>query len=146
MQIYIASGRVDDGKLKIRGRRMFDEALSSWKDCEVSVTIEKKHATRSQQQSRYYFGVVLALIAEHTGYTVDELHEWAKAKFLPKHLALTDGNGTIVDEHIVGGSTTKLNKLEFGEYVEEIRRFAAESLDINIPDPDPNYGSTTEAA
>jgi hypothetical protein len=139
VQDYTATGFLLGGKLHVRDRKAFDEAMSSWRDCEVTVTIAKKHATRSQQQSRYYFGVVLALIAEHTGYTVDELHDWAKAKFLPKHLALTDGNGVIVDEYILGGSTTKLNKVEFGEYVESIRRFAAETLDINIPDPDPDY-------
>ena len=82
------------------------------------------------------WGVVLAMLSEHTGYTVDELHAWAKAKFLPKQMAIAGANGEIVDEYVVGGSTTKLNKLQFSEYVEQIRRFAAEHLDVVIPDPD----------
>jgi len=32
-------------------------------------------------------------------------------------------------------STTELTKTEFGEYIEAIQRFAAESLNVTIPDP-----------
>ncbi len=40
-----------------------------------------------------------------------------------------------VDEFVIGGSTTRMNKLEFGEYCEAIRQWAAMELGINIPDP-----------
>jgi hypothetical protein len=36
---------------------------------------------------------------------------------------------------VIGKSTTKLNKVEFGEFCESVRRWAAESLSIDIPDP-----------
>jgi hypothetical protein len=62
-----------------------------------------------------------------------------KAKFLPKHLSVPNQNGEIVGEFVIGGSTTKLNKLEFGEYCDSIVRWAAEDLGLVIPDPDPAW-------
>jgi hypothetical protein len=125
MEPRVFSGRITAGKLHVRGWRPLD-----WRDCEVTITVEKKHAIRSLD-------------------AVDELHEWAKARFLPKHVALLDDNGTVVDDLIIGGTTTKLNRVQFYEFVEALRAFAAEKLDVNIPDPDPNWRQhmdDTEAA
>ena len=37
---------------------------------------------RSNQQSRYYWGIVVQILSEHTGFTKDEVHELLKRKFL----------------------------------------------------------------
>ena len=44
--------------------------------------------------------------------------------------------GTASVPKAVGGSTTKLNKIEFGEYLRAIQQWAAEDLDVYIPDPE----------
>lgn len=129
------TGLVKAGRLEIRKRKQFKESLRRMRDGAVRVTVERVHATRSLQQSRYYWGVVVELLSDHTGYTPDEIHELLKAKFIPKKLAVTDGNGEIVGEFVIGGTTTKLNKIEFGEYIESIRQWAAE-IGVVIPDPD----------
>jgi hypothetical protein len=132
----VASGSITGGRLFIRNRRDFDRLIGQMKDgIEVEVAITRRRATRSIQQNRYYWGVVVELLSEHTGYTADELHDFLKAKFIPKKLAICDGNGEVQDELVLGGSTRKMNKLEFGEYMESIRRWAAEALDVVIPDP-----------
>lgn len=146
MREFVTTGRIERGQLKVRNRRSFEAAMKKFRDGDVLITVEKKHATRSVEANRYYFGVCLKLIAEHTGYTVDEVHEWAKAKFIPKHVAICDRNGEIKDDLVIGGSTTRLNKVQFYEYVESIRQFAAEELDVNIPDPNPNWREDMEAA
>jgi len=79
------------------------------------------------------------LVSEHTGYTPDEVHELAKQMFIPKRLAVADGNGEIRGEYVIGGTTTTLNTIEFGEFVESFRRWAAQDLDVVIPDPDPDW-------
>jgi hypothetical protein len=132
----ISAGTVEKGKLLLRNRRAFDKALRSMKDGEVLVRVERVHATRSKSQNAWYWGVIVELISEHTGYTPDEVHELLKAKFIPKKLAVAKDNGEIVGEFVIGGSTRKLNKLTFGEYCEAIRRWAAQDLDIVIPDPE----------
>ncbi len=104
--------------------------------CERCGWLVKKKATRSHNQNAWYWCCIVEALSDHTGYTPDEMHDFLKAKFIPKRLAVQDGNGVIKEELVVGGSTVKLNKGEFVEYCESIRRWAAMELDVNIPDPD----------
>lgn len=130
------SGYIYAGKLTIRNQAAFKQRLRRAKDGEVVVTVERKQSRRSLAQNAYLWGVVYQLLSDHTGYTVEELHEWAKMKFIPKHVALADANGEVKDDLVIGGSTAKLNKVQFGEYVENIRQFAVNELDCIIPDPE----------
>lgn len=133
----VLSAEVRKGKLLMNAKR-----VASWlkgrKDGPYTVTIERRHATRSVLQNAWYFGCILPALAEHTGYTVDELHEYCKSRFNPKQVIVTNEHGEIVDEQRIGLSTTGLNKLTFGEYCEQIRQWAARDLGVVIPDPDPN--------
>jgi hypothetical protein len=132
---YVTTGRIEGGKLDIRNRADLARALRSMKDGEVLIRIERLRATRSQRQNAWYWGVIVQLLAEHTGYTPDEMHEVLKAKFIPKRFAVADGNGEIRDELVIGGSSAALNTVEFGEYCEAIQQWAASELGIVIPDP-----------
>jgi hypothetical protein len=62
-----------------------------------------------------------------------------KALHLPRDLASNGKNGILQGEHVIGGSTTKLDKQRFYEYVEDCRNWLAQTLDIQTPDPDPGY-------
>jgi hypothetical protein len=133
----VASASVKNGRLIIRNRRAFDQQIAQFRDgAEVEIEVTIRRSTRSHQQNRYYWGVVVHLISDHTGYTADEVHEFLKMKFIPKRLAICNDNGEIRDEFVIGGSTRKMNTIQFGEFMEECRRFAAESLDCVIPDPE----------
>ena len=136
----VLSGTVSRGKLRLSLPADAARELSRWKDgTPLTVSVEKKHATRSLQASAYYWGVVVARIAEHTGYTPDETHEALKQLHLPKTVAFADGNGEVVGELVIGGSTAKLNTVAFYEYVEQIRQWAQEKLGVLIEPPDPNW-------
>lgn len=140
-----AFGTITDGRLYIRNRREFDQQIRQLREgCEVEIEVTRRRATRSQSQNRYYWGVVVHLISEYTGFAPDDMHELLKAKFIPKRLAVCDGNGEVCHEFVLGGSTRKMNKIEFGEYMETIRQWAAESLNVVIPDPDPDYVETEQ--
>lgn len=110
----------------------FTRALQSFRDGPVTVRIERKRATRSTQANRLYWGVYVATLSDYTGFTPDEMHEVLKAKFLPKRLAVCDRNGEVVDEYVLGGSTTKLDVVEFGDYLAAIQAWAQE-LGIEFP-------------
>ncbi len=141
----VLPARLEGGSVKLNSQRL-DAMLRGRRDCDLEIIIERKHATRSLAQNAFYWSVVVASLSEHTGYTPDEIHEILKAKFLPKTRAITDRNGEIVGEFVIGGSTTALNKIEFGEYIEQVRVWAAE-LGVYIPDPDPEWKTNaTEAA
>ena len=138
----IARARVDGGRLIIANRRKFDEVLSTWTNCPAYVTVERAHATRSKKQNDYYNAVVVARVAAKLN--VKFAHELLKAQFLPHDMAMDGTNGSIVNGLVIGGSTTKLNKLQFIEYLEAIVMWAAEKWDLYIPDPDPEWRQKAE--
>lgn len=127
-------GHLEKGQIRF-SKKLLDQQLAGKRDCVVEIVIERKHATRSIAQNRLYWGVYVKLLSEHTGYDPEDLHDILKAKFLPKKITITDDQGVITDEFVVGGSTRQLNKLQFGEYLERIQRWAAEELHVVIPDP-----------
>jgi hypothetical protein len=67
---------------------------------------------RSQQQSAYLFAAVYPPIAEHTGYSIPELHEVCKQMFLPPR-QLSIGGQTVT----VAGSTALRTTAEMMEYI-----------------------------
>lgn len=111
-------------------REVFDFLLSNndWKG-EYLVTIEKARGKRSLNQNAYLFGVVYKTVAEHTGNTVDELHEVFKRMFLHPKFIMYNGK-----EVKLPSSTTDLNKAEFGVYVDRIIAEAG-TMGISIPEP-----------
>lgn len=132
----VGTGQVKGGKLFISHRRAFDQQVrlldERWM---LEVTVKRLRATRSPQANRYWWGVCLALASEHTGYTPEELHEIAKQMFIPKKLALCDGNGEVVGNYVMGGSTRTMNTSEFYAFAERFKQWCAEKLDLYIPDP-----------
>jgi hypothetical protein len=78
-----------------------------------------KVGRRSNAQNNYYFGVVLEIIARHTGTSKDELHELFKQMFL---------------YDVEHNSTTEKNTSEFMEYVDAIKDYALVVRGIKIPD------------
>lgn len=137
------AGRLEAGRLQLN-RTYLAALLAGRRDCDVEIVIEKKHATRSVLQNAYYWGAVLGGIAEATGQPSLDLHEFFKLTFNVRPIVITDRNGVIVAEERIGGSTRLLNRITFGEYLESIRVFAAERLDVVIPEPDPNYRQPDE--
>jgi hypothetical protein len=146
----VLTGRIKAGKLQLRGRNRFGRECKEMADGEVVLTLRKLRATRSAAANAYYWGVIVAMLMTRIkGMTEDDIHEYVlKPLFLSKKGAAVDGNGEIVGEFVVGGSTKALNKNEFYEYCERIRQWAAEKLELDIPDPDVDWRDkrSTEAA
>jgi hypothetical protein len=136
---------VTHGKLYIRpsARLAFEEAVVFWPDGPATLTLERETATRSLEANAYYWAVVVKALADHTGYTADETHETLKIMFLPKDVALRTGNGEVIAEFVIGGSTRELSVGEFYDYVERIRQWAFVTLDVDIPPGDPAWRSSS---
>lgn len=103
----------------------FQAHLRSLEGQEVEVTIQKYRKTRTGEQNRYYWGVVVKLIAEHCGYEPEEAHDAMRLKFLQSH-----GDGIMLTIR----STTSLDTKEMTEYIEQCRRLGAE-MGVQIPSP-----------
>lgn len=123
--IPIFKGFTEKGKLRIVNVSDFNNYIAKFKDGKpLEVIVRRKMSKRSDPQNKYYWGVVLAIISEHTGHTAEELHEAFKQKFLKKFI----NKGLVFAR-----STTALNKIEFADYLDKVIQWAAE-WEIVIPD------------
>lgn len=113
----------------------------------MTVRIEEDKISRTLRQNAYLWGVVYKYIVDndpgffasekterllktHGLKIVDVVHEFCKSQFLPP-LFVPVGDGGVR----LALSTAKLNRRDFNDYVEEIRRWAAFELQVFIPDP-----------
>jgi hypothetical protein len=116
---------------EIRGGKLIMGDLSRWKKAVesmsglVEVALRTPRKDRSGQQNNFYWSVVVEILGKELGMTAQETHEALKIKFLSR----TDKALLTVK------STTQLSTKEFMEYTEAIQRWAAEFLNINIPNP-----------
>lgn len=127
------------GALRIYNRPLFEEevrAMSREKDLAVTIEVKLKKRVRSDVQNAYYWGVVVAMVSDRLrelGHDIDRdlTHEFLKGRFL--YSELTDPKSGEVMK--IPRKTSELATAEFIEYMEHIKQFAAETLDIYIPDP-----------
>jgi hypothetical protein len=127
------------GALRIYNRPLFEEdvrAMSRETDLAVTIEVKLKKRFRSDVQNAYYWGVVVAMISQRLrelGHDVDRdlTHEFLKGRFL--YTEFTDpASGEVMK---IPRKTSELATEEFMEYLEHVKQFAAETLDIYIPDP-----------
>lgn len=128
----IFTGTIKEGKLKLSKLPQFQDYLHNLEGKPVEVTVQKVTHKRSNQQNRYYWGVVVKTIADHTGHDPEQVHELLKQRFSPRwHF---DDRSTPLGL-VIPTSTTRLDTIAFVEYTEKARLWANEYLDLQIPLP-----------
>lgn len=93
----------------------------------MNINLDK--ARRSLDQNSLYH-LYLDVIANETGHTSEELHRIFKGLFLPKKKVTLNGK-----DYMLAGSTTELNKVDFGIYLDRI------CAETNIPIPEEKKAS-----
>ncbi len=112
------------GEIIFDNKRAIADYLGSVDKKSLIISIDKEKSVRSMNQNNFYW-FYLRLIANETGHTEQDLHDLFKRKFLPPEY-----------KEILGvymklpASTTKLNKTDFGEYLDKICSLT------NVPLPD----------
>ena len=127
--IPIFLAKVNNSTLQLETPDKFRNYLYSLKGQQVEVVVRLPRKDRSIPENKYYFGVVVHLISEHTGYTPEEVHEFLKLKFLSKIIVLAGK-----DERIPR-SSTELSTKEWEKWMTEIREWTAMDLGFYIPEP-----------
>lgn len=113
-------------RIVLRSKPWFQTQLAKFKDGEeVTLVIHNRKAKRSEAQNNFWW-VYMTDIASQTGHAPEEVHEWAKGKFLTEKIVTIFGSPTRIK-----GSTAKQSKVAFSEL---IMRVEAET---GIPAPDP---------
>lgn len=118
--------RILNGKAKLVNRDGFDRLVQSLDGQEIDIIVRRHRKGRSLPQNAYLWGCVYKILADHLeGYTEEDVHEAMGQLFR------TDRTGVVPRVK----STTEMSTVEFNEYLERIIQFAAEKLELVIPDP-----------
>ena len=125
----IHTAKVIKCRLNFDDIERLNQDICRYEDKIVEVTIKEYKPKRSNQLNQYYWGVVVKLISEYTGYTKEETHELLKQTFLKKKILIDDEWYDTTD------STTKLNNKEMLEFIDEVKIWASQTLNVYIPDP-----------
>lgn len=136
------NGSVKDGKITLP-KRLRAEVVASFEGKQIRVVFERKKKVRTPSQNSYYWAVIVPMILDEMINLGNEglqsgneedlkmIHDFLKDRFL-KPIVVADANGV---EMKMKPSTKTLSTVEFMEFIEDICRWAAESLHLNIPQP-----------
>ena len=127
-----------EGKKKVEYAPGDREGISRWIQTfklgqRLEIIIRKRRNKRTNEQNRYYWGVVIPILANYFGHdNQEDMHEDLKLLFNPIESKVRPGK-------TIGGTTTKMSTIEFmvseSSYVERICRWAATEFSIFIPPP-----------
>jgi len=130
---HVFHGYMERGKLKCSA---FVEWLAAPGRESVTIIASDTKPKRSTPANRYYWGVVVELIylaLKESGWEVNRegTHELLRVRFLSEDKPIGNDGEFVTRVK----STTELDSVEFGTYIECCKQFAAEYLNTVIPEP-----------
>lgn len=130
MPVRIWKGRAVDGNVILPALdvEQYQKLVESLEGRAVELILRPFRPARSSAANRYFHGVVVPLLAEHCGYTPEEMKDALKWKFLQVHF--NDGQ----DKPPTVLSTSGLDTKQFGEFIEQCVRLGAE-MGVVVPNP-----------
>ena len=136
---------------KLPGIKPISEILEHLEGKEITVTFDYYVRKRSTAQNAYYWPVIVEYVMEaliDAGYRREALdhetvHDYLKDKFLRfmKRRIYNRETGKYI---VTKPTTTTMTTWEFMDYMEAIVIWAAEFLNIQIPDPDKEWKEQAE--
>ena len=105
------------------------------------VSVTKSRRGRTNNQNEWLWGCVYPLLLEgllDAGWeftTVEQVHEYFKA-MLANEVVVNRDTGEVVE---IPKSTAQMDTVQFSSYVQKLRDYASEYLNVEIPEPDKNW-------
>lgn len=128
----VVEPRADGTGVRIGFFSPLERGLRQWLGDQVQIVIRRVGDIRNDQQNRYYWGVIVKMMAEELGYTPNEMHEALKYQHLRQ-----DFN----EKYPKIGSTRVLDVKEMNDYMDRIIVGAAQDgiiiPEAERPDADP---------
>lgn len=120
--------QVHAGEIKHIKPDEFQNYANSLQDGLYEIILRKQKELRSIEQNAYFHGVVVALIAQHTGHPTQDVKDFLKSQFLTKEIVIRDKVYKIVRH------TANLSKSEFEDFMRDCRMFG-DTIGVYIPLP-----------
>lgn len=133
------SGRIASEEV----RHELRDRLRELRGKHVGIVVEEYRNVRSREANAYLWGHVYVEMAKHSGHSAEELHDFMCEKFLPSEKRRAEFynrmTGECVEIETDGRRSSKLTGNAFYEFVEQVRQFAVEFMDVQTQEPDPAY-------
>ena len=134
-----ALGKVDrNGIMRIHNRHIFDSMLlNHFKDKDVEVVVKTAKKNRSNNQNRYYWGVVIPIVqqgifdTQGDWMTAEQTHQFLKTNFNYSE-KVNEKTGEVLR---FTNLTSYLSTIDFEIYMDKIRAFSDEYFGVIIPMP-----------
>ena len=116
---------------------LLDETINNLPIGDYVITITPNRKTRSNQQNAYLWGIVYPAVLfglQDAGWEIideEQVHEYCKQAFAAREVINKD-TGEVIS---LPNSTARMQTAEFNVYVDKIKAFALEYLNITIPEP-----------
>ena len=116
---------------------LLDETINNLPLGDYVITITPNRKTRSNQQNAYLWGIVYPAVLfglQDAGWEIkdeEQVHEYCKQAFAAREVINKD-TGEVLS---LPNSTARMQTAEFNVYVDKIKAFAFEYLNITIPEP-----------
>lgn len=123
-------GKVNNGKVEFEKEFEFRMYLQKFEGREIEFVLGPIKRGRTNPQNNWYWGVLVAMIADEMGVLPDQAHEMLKWKFLKVGVEYKG------KRYEVAKSSANLSTKEFGDFCDRIRDWASQELNLYIPAPD----------
>ena len=116
---------------------LLDETINNLPLGDYVITITPNRKTRSNQQNAYLWGIVYPAVLfglQDAGWEIideEQVHEYCKQAFAAREVINKD-TGEVIS---LPNSTARMQTAEFNVYVDKIKAFAFEYLNVTIPEP-----------
>ena len=116
---------------------LLDETINNLPLGDYVITITPNRKTRSNQQNAYLWGIVYPAVLfglQDAGWEItdeEQVHEYCKQAFAAREVINKD-TGEVLS---LPNSTARMQTAEFNVYVDKIKAFALEYLNVTIPEP-----------
>lgn len=125
-------GIVESGQIKVdkHHAEKFAQYKKELEGKEISIVIKRYHKGRSADQNAYYWGVVVKMIGDEIGMTMDEAHDLLRGRFLRRGILYNK------KRYWTTLSTRDLDTVGMEDYLTQIRTWASfEFKGMKIPLP-----------
>jgi hypothetical protein len=129
---------VINGNLQ-RNRNLIVNVIRSFEGKEIELSFSRPKKERSNKQNSHYWGFVLPIVQtglmDATGElrSVENIHyRILLPMFAPEAEISNKHTGEIITEKL---SSSEMSTIQFMAYMQEIQKWGAEFLGIDIPDP-----------
>lgn len=120
----------ENGKVEYHDKDLLLEDMRNYEGREAYIIVKPYRKVRSDNQNRYYWGVVVKMLCEELGYSDEEMHEVLKQRFLMREKVQVAGV-----EYAIYGNTSSLSTTDFEDFLSKVRAWASIDLGVFIPEP-----------